>query len=89
VLALTMVMLAGTTITHAQTPTWEEPADIVFQAEHDGSEQRYVLLKPKEYDPKKRYHLLLALHGHGSDRWQFVRDNRGECRAARDAALEH
>jgi pimeloyl-ACP methyl ester carboxylesterase len=30
--------------------------------------------------------VLIALHGHGSDRWQFVREERGECRAVRDVA---
>ncbi|MBM3998274.1 MAG: alpha/beta hydrolase [Planctomycetes bacterium] len=30
--------------------------------------------------------LLIALHGHGSDRWQYVRDARGEYRGVRDVA---
>jgi pimeloyl-ACP methyl ester carboxylesterase len=33
--------------------------------------------------------VLIALHGHGSDRWQFVKDGRGECQAAREAAARH
>jgi len=32
---------------------------------------------------------VLALHGHGSDRWQFVRDTRGECQGARDIAAKY
>ena len=33
--------------------------------------------------------LLVALHGHGSDRWQFIRDGRDECRGTREAAARH
>ena len=29
---------------------------------------------------------LIALHGHGSDRWQYIKDPRDECRVARDVA---
>lgn len=29
---------------------------------------------------------MVALHGHGSDRWQFVQNGRDECRGMRDAA---
>ena len=29
---------------------------------------------------------MLAFHGHGSDRWQFIKDARGECRGVRDVA---
>jgi pimeloyl-ACP methyl ester carboxylesterase len=32
---------------------------------------------------------LIGLHGHGSDRWQFVKDARDEARAARDVAARH
>ena len=65
------------------------PEDIAFTADCDGSEQRYVLVRPKEWQADQPHDLLIALHGHGSDRWQFVRDGRGECRAARDAAAKH
>ncbi len=68
---------------------WDAPLDIVFTAKHDGTEQRYVLMKPTSFDQTKPHHVLVALHGHGSDRWQFVKDGRGECRAARDVASKH
>jgi pimeloyl-ACP methyl ester carboxylesterase len=32
--------------------------------------------------------VVIALHGHGSDRWQFIKDNRGECKGVRDAAAK-
>lgn len=63
--------------------------DVAFVAACDGTEQRYVLILPAQLDPAAPYDLLIALHGHGSDRWQFAKDPRDECRAARDAAAEH
>lgn len=66
-----------------------EAEDVTFVAKFDGAEQRYVLLRPDGFDPQSTTSLLIALHGHGSDRWQFMKDKRDECRAARDAAARH
>ena len=63
--------------------------DVTFRAECDGSEQRYVLVLPPEFQDSQPHDVLIALHGHGSDRWQFVRDPRDECRSARDFAAQH
>ena len=63
--------------------------DVSFAAACDGREQRYVLMPPTMFNRKKPHDLLIALHGHGSDRWQFIRDPRNECRATRDAAAAH
>lgn len=63
--------------------------DVVFTAACDGTEQRYVLMLPAGFEPGQPHDLLIALHGHGSDRWQFVRDPRAECRVARDVAAAH
>jgi dipeptidyl aminopeptidase/acylaminoacyl peptidase len=63
-----------------------EPQDVSFKAKYDHSEQRYVIVLPEGFEPDEPHSLLVALHGHGSDRWQFVKDDRDECRAARDAA---
>lgn len=65
-----------------------EPQDVVFRAKVDGTEQRYVMLLPEGFAAGKSYSVLVALHGHGSDRWQFVKDGRAECRAAREAAAK-
>lgn len=65
-----------------------EPQDVVFTAALDKSEQRYVVLLPEGFRAEQPHSLLIALHGHGSDRWQFVKDGRDECRAARDVAAE-
>jgi pimeloyl-ACP methyl ester carboxylesterase len=64
----------------------QEPRDVSFIAKVDGTEQKYVELLPPGYDVAKRCDVLLALHGHGSDRWQFIKDARGECRGVRDVA---
>ncbi len=82
--------------------TGEDPqaaVDVSFVAEFDQSEQRYVIMghpdrtaiKEVESPTQKPecHDLLIALHGHGSDRWQFIRDERDECRAARQFAQMH
>ena len=66
-----------------------QPLDIAFIASNDRTEQRYVLVLPELFDAARPHDLLICLHGHGSDRWQFVRDDRGEARAARDIAARH
>lgn len=60
--------------------------DVSFVARFDGSTQRYVIVLPERFDPAVEHPLLMALHGHGSDRWQYVLDPRDECRVARDVA---
>lgn len=66
-----------------------QSTDVAFTAACDGTEQRYALIMPAGHKPNTPRDLLIALHGHGSDRWQFVRDPRDECRAARDVAAAH
>ncbi len=63
--------------------------DRAFRADYDATEQRYVQWSPPEFDLTKPFDVLIALHGHGSDRWQFVKETRDECRAARDVAMRH
>lgn len=63
------------------------PNDLTFIATLDGSTQGYIEILPPGSLPAKP-DLLIALHGHGSDRKQFASDGRSECRAARDAAAE-
>jgi len=60
-----------------------------FVASFDSTEQKYVTLTPAELDPAQPFDVLIALHGHGADRWQFVKEPRDECRAARDVAIKH
>ena len=65
-----------------------EPHDVVFVSKLDGTEQRYLVVLPDGFDAQSSVSVMIALHGHGSNRWQFVKDGRDECRAARDAAAK-
>ena len=71
----------------------EEPQtasrDVEFKAEIDGTTQKYVEMLPKGWSKEKACDVLVVLHGHGSDRWQYIRAERGECKAARDFAANH
>jgi predicted esterase len=66
-----------------------ETNDVAFISTYDRSEQRYVIVAPEGFDPAQPHDVLICLHGHGSDRWQFVRETRGEARSARDAAAQN
>lgn len=79
------------TLAVSATSLFAEPRieDVSFRAHCDGTEQKYVIVFPDSFTPDKPCSALIALHGHGSDRWQFVKDARGECRAARDVAAAH
>jgi pimeloyl-ACP methyl ester carboxylesterase/sugar lactone lactonase YvrE len=81
-------LLGISTVRAAETP-WQSPVDVEFTARGDGSTQRYLLMLPKAFDAAKPVDLLVALHGHGSDRRQFVENARDECRAMRDAAARY
>lgn len=84
-LAISVVLTIVTSMATAE-PREE---DVAFTSRLDRSEQRYVLIFPSEFKSETPRDLMIALHGHGSDRWQFVRQARGECKAARDAAAKH
>jgi len=86
-LAIILALLAA--LPAARAGTLGEPKDIAFTATVDGTEQRYVEMLPEAFDAAAEHHVAIALHGHGSDRWQYVKDGRGECRAARDVAGKH
>jgi pimeloyl-ACP methyl ester carboxylesterase len=73
----------------APVPGFGVVEDRTFVAKFDRSEQKYVLLTPPKFTPEQSVSVLIALHGHGSDRWQFVRESRGECRGTRDVAAAH
>jgi len=63
--------------------------DVSFKAEIDGSKQHYIEILPIDFEKKKKYDLLIGLHGHGSDRWQFAKDQRDECQAFRNFAAKY
>lgn len=91
-----LVLTASATVALSQTVTPENVAeersrieDRKFLAKNDGTEQKFVLVYPPNFDSAKPVSLLIALHGHGSDRWQFVKQTRGECSGTREAATRH
>ena len=63
--------------------------DTTFVANVDGTNQKFILMIPTNYDVTKPHDMLIALHGHGSDRNQFATDTRDECKSARDFAFKH
>lgn len=65
---------------------WQTPIEVEFSARFDGTTQRYVEMRPVGFDPETETHVMIALHGHGGDRWQYIRDDIDECRGARDVA---
>ena len=67
----------------------ELPQEFQFIAEYDKSVQKYMILLPKGFDPDVEHDVLIAFHGHGSDRRQYVTANRGEAKGARDVAAKH
>jgi len=85
-LAVAVVALFGAA---AQARELGDPADLEFKASVDGSVQKYVEMLPRGFDREKPHDILIALHGHGSDRWQYVKQERGECKGARDTAARH
>ncbi|MEI8021499.1 MAG: alpha/beta fold hydrolase [Schlesneria sp.] len=91
VLALFVIVTGVATLSNGAEDLEElgPPVDVSFTAKLDGTEQHYVIRLPKHFDVNQPHSLLIALHGHGSDRWQFINDARDECRAARDAAAKY
>ena len=86
ILAATLVLLLAPLLAPTRAA---EPVDLAFTADCDGSTERVVELLPPDFDTTASHDLLIALHGHGADRWQFIREARDECRGTREAAARH
>ncbi len=84
--AVTALVVMSVGYAADEPPSLESPVERVFIGEYDGSEQKYLQMLPKGLDVDQPVNALIALHGHGSDRWQFALQPRDECRAARDVA---
>jgi pimeloyl-ACP methyl ester carboxylesterase len=76
------LLQAGTVVNSPQ------PRDMVFTALFDGTEQRYAISVPADSQPSQQRDVLIALHGHGSDRWQFMTPKWNETRAVLDTAAK-
>ena len=86
-----LVIVASVVCSFVPTGSGDErftTQDVAFTATCDGSVQRYVLMTPPGLEADTKCDVLVVFHGHGSDRWQYARDARDECRVARDVALE-
>ena len=66
----------------------DKSQDIEFKSNYDQTPQRYILRLPADFDEAANHDLLIALHGHGSDRWQFSDAEHPQCAAVRDVAGE-
>ena len=78
-----------TTATGEKKELFAVVEDRAFVAKFDQTEQHYVVMTPHGFTGDSAISIMIALHGHGSDRWQFVRQPRGECRATREVAAAH
>lgn len=63
--------------------------DRTFKSKFDETEQKYVELLPNNFRSDQTYDMIIGLHGHGSDRWQFATQERPECLAFRTFAAKH
>lgn len=88
-ICITFCLLCAAAGAQAQVPAAREPQEFVFTAKADGTSQRYLLLLPEGFTSARTHDLLIALHGHGSDRWQFMRPTRDETRAVLDVARKN
>ena len=88
---LASILICSSFVAFARSDDVEtaQPRDITFIAANDGTEQHYVELLPPSFEPMYAHDVVIALHGHGSDRWQFIKDSRGECKGVRDAAAKY
>ena len=67
----------------------EPHRDVAFIADVDGTEQFYMEMRPVDWNRNEKIDLAIGLHGHGSDRRQFMVDPRPECAAFREFAAKH
>jgi len=63
--------------------------DVSFKAKCDGTVQKYVRLLAKDFDESKAHDLVIGLHGHGSDRWQFADQTKLTGLAIRNTAIKY
>ncbi len=84
--AFTALLVMSALCVADEHPSLESPVESTFIADYDGSEQKYLQMLPRGLAIDQPVDVMIVLHGHGSDRWQFALQLRDECRAARDVA---
>ncbi len=83
-----MVMMNLLTLGPVQGKGLGKSEDVEFQSAHDQTMQRYILRLPEDFDKDTKHDLLIALHGHGADRWQFAETDFPQPVATRDVAAD-
>ncbi|NLX58896.1 MAG: PEP-CTERM sorting domain-containing protein [Phycisphaerae bacterium] len=86
VLALALASVAAHTTVAGELGA---PVDKQFIATLDGTVQKYVEMLPVGFDNSQPHDILIALHGHNSDRWQFVTGTQSVLTGTRAAAAAH
>ena len=83
-----LVTMSTLAVSSGKPVTLDKAHEIAFTAKLDGSTQLYMERLPAGFKADKVHHVLIALHGHGSDRNQGVSD-WAEFKAAQDAAAKY
>jgi predicted esterase len=63
--------------------------DVTFISDFDDTAQKYAIMTPVTDSSNCVRDLMVALHGYGSDRWQYINGPLSECAASRDVAMEN
>lgn len=72
----------------AQDHNHAQLKDVSFISTWDNRELYYVEMLPEHFVDSQSADVVIGLHGHGADRWQFATDQRPECSAFRTFAQE-
>jgi poly(3-hydroxybutyrate) depolymerase len=84
---LVFVILLSYTVSFAQKPV-SGPQAATFFSSADDTEQPYGLYIPKNYDPAKKYPLIIMLHGAGSNHRLALRRVFGKSNVANETDVE-
>lgn len=87
IIKLFLILFAFTTVTVAQQLP-AGPQVLTFHSDADDTEQPYALYIPKNYDPAKKYPLVIMLHGAGSNHRLALRRVFGKSNAAGETDVE-
>ena len=87
-ITLVLILCGGRSTSISGQEKFNDPVDQQFISNLDQTSQRYVELRPQGFDAAKPFDVVVTLHGHGSDRWQYIQQERGECRGVRKIAAD-
>jgi hypothetical protein len=87
--AICIVVLMALYYAPIAAETEPEPLDVEIKASIDGTKQQYVVLLPPRFKAESSHHILICLHRHGSDRWQYIKKPDEIFIATREAVKKH